>query len=107
MFGAIFWSVYADKRGRHSAFLWSLIFLVVTGLATALSGSVKTLIILRTIVGFGIGGNIPVNNVILAEFLPTNQRAAVLCRVVGVFWALGIISLALLGLALKSALGSG
>lgn len=107
LFGAIFWSVYTDKRGRHSAFLLSLICVVVTGLAMALAQSVNMLIVLRTIVGFGVGGNIPVTNVLLAEFLPTSHRATVLCRVVGVFWAIGIILLSLLGLALSRALGSG
>ena len=107
LFGAIFWSVYADKHGRQRAFLLSLICFVVAGLATALAWSANALIVLRTIVGFGVGGNVPVTNVLLAEFLPTSQRGAVICRLVGVVLGLGIALLALVGLALSRALGPG
>ena len=107
LFGAIFWSVYADKHGRQRAFLLSLICFVVAGLATALAWSANAVIVLRTIVGFGVGGNIPVTNVLLAEFLPTSQRGAVICRVIGVIVGLGIALLALVGLALSRALGPG
>ena len=107
IFGVIFWSVYADKHGRQRAFLLSLTCFVVAGLATALAWSANALIVLRTIVGFGVGGNIPVTNVLLAEFLPTSQRGTVICRVVGVVLGLGIVLLALVGLALSRALGPG
>ena len=107
LFGAIFWSVYADKHGRQRAFLLSLICFVVAGLATALAWSANAMIVLRTIVGFGVGGNIPVTNVLLAEFLPTSQRGTVICRVIGVILGMSIVLLAVVGLALSRALGPG
>lgn len=107
LFGAMFWSVFADKNGRRIAFMLSLACIVFAGFAAALSSSVNMLIVLRTIEGFGIGGNIPMANVLLAKFLPTNNRAMVLCPVAGVFWSAGIILVALLGLLLSRALGPG
>eukprot|EP00904_Undaria_pinnatifida_P013112 jgi/Undpi1/8931/HiC_scaffold_26.g11392.m1 len=93
LFGAIFWSVYADKHGRQGAFLLSLICFVVAGFATALAWSANSMIVLRTIVGFG--------------FLPTSQRGTVICRVIGVILGMGIVLLAVVGLALSRALGPG
>ena len=49
LFGAIFWSVFADKHGRRIAFMLSLACIVFTGLVTALASSVNMLIVLRTI----------------------------------------------------------
>ena len=107
IFGAILVSALADKSGRRIACFMSLACTVLAGFASALSSSVGMLLVCRTLVGFGIGGNIPVTNVFLAEFLPTNNRAAKLCQVIGIVSALSITLVSLLGFALSRALGSG
>lgn len=44
---------------------------------------------------------------LVTEFLPTNDRAMILCRIAGIFWGIGVISASLLGLILAHALGPG
>lgn len=44
---------------------------------------------------------------LVTEFLPTDDRAKVLCRIAGTFWGVGMISASLLGLILANALGPG
>lgn len=97
IFGAILWSSLADTRGRRIASFLSLATIVLAGFTSALSSSIGMLIVCRTFVGFGIGGNLPVTNVLLAEFLPTTNRAAKLCQMVGIFWALSVMLVSLLG----------
>ena len=107
LFGAVFWSILADKRGRRSAFILSLACIFVAGLASAFAPSFYWLLLFRAIVGFGVGGSLPVTTVLISEFLPTSHRAAVMCRLSGLFWAAGLIIASLLGLFLSSALGPG
>ncbi|CAN0104092.1 unnamed protein product, partial [Ectocarpus sp. 13 AM-2016] len=54
--GAGFWSVYADKRGRKTAFVSSLACVFVGGVLSALSPSFFVLCLCRAVVGFGVGG---------------------------------------------------
>lgn len=104
LFGAIFWSVYADKHGRRSAFVLTLGCIFVTGLASALATSFPLLLIFRGLVGFGVGGNLPVTSALITEFLPTSHRATVLCHISGAFWGLGLMAASLLGLLLTHGL---
>ena len=107
LFGGVFWPVYADKRGRRSAFILSLACIFVAGVASAFAPSFLWLMFSRTIVGFGVGGSIPVTTLLIAESLPTSQRATVQCHLSGLFWAAGLIIASLLGLFLSRALVPG
>eukprot|EP00904_Undaria_pinnatifida_P013101 jgi/Undpi1/8921/HiC_scaffold_26.g11382.m1 len=107
LIGAGFWSVYADKCGRRSAFVQSLACVFLAGVASAAAPSLVTLCIFRMVVGFGVGGNLPVSAALVAEFLPTSQRAYVLCGISGAFWGVGVITASLLGLVLANTLRSG
>ncbi|CAN0576685.1 unnamed protein product, partial [Ectocarpus sp. 12 AP-2014] len=88
--GAGFWSIYADKRGRRTAFVSSLACVFVGGVFSALSPSLYILCLCRVLVGFGVGGNLPVTTALVTEFLPTDERAKILCRVAGIFWGVGM-----------------
>ena len=61
----------------------------------------------RAIVGFGVGGNLPVSLALFTEFLPTKQQATLLCYWNGLFWGAGIICASLIGLIFSNALGRG
>ena len=56
--GAGFWSIYADKRGRRTAFVSSLACVFVGGIFSALSPSLFVLCLCRVLVGFGVGGRV-------------------------------------------------
>ncbi|CAM9370337.1 unnamed protein product [Ascophyllum nodosum] len=107
LIGAGFWSVYADKYGRRSAFVISLAFVFFGGVISAASPSLLVLCICRVAVGFGVGGNLPVTTALLTEFLPTSHRAHVMCRLAGTFWGVGMLAASGLGLILTIALGPG
>ena len=52
-------------------------------------------------------GNLPVTAALVTEFLPTKDRAKMLCRIAGIFWGIGMISASLIGLILANVLGPG
>ncbi|CBN77753.1 major facilitator transporter [Ectocarpus siliculosus] len=105
--GAGFWSIYADKRGRRTAFVSSLACVFVGGVLSSLAPSFFVLCLCRVLVGFGVGGNLPVTTALVTEFLPTNDRANILCATAGIFWGIGMIFASLLGLMLANVLGPG
>ncbi|CAM9707857.1 unnamed protein product [Pylaiella littoralis] len=105
--GASFWSIYADRRGRRSAFVQSLALVFVAGILSALSPSLIVLCLCRVVVGFGVGGNMPVTTSLVTELLPTSERATVMCRVAGTMWGTGMIFASLLGLLLANVFGPG
>ena len=94
--GASLGGLLADKLGRRQVFaLTLLVYGIATG-ASALVGSVAALIVLRFLVGLGLGAELPVASTLVSEFAPRRIRGRI---VVGLeaFWALGWIMAALLG----------
>ncbi len=72
--GSFIWGWIADKSGRRIAFtLTVLMFSIFSGL-TAASFSVGVLLVIRFMTGVGLGGAIPVDAAILAEFAPARIR---------------------------------
>jgi putative MFS transporter len=72
--GSFLWGWIADKWGRRLAFIATvLIFSLFSGV-TAASFSVGFLLGVRFITGIGLGGAIPVDAAILAEFAPARIR---------------------------------
>ncbi len=55
MFGAYFGGIFSDKYGRKKIFMWAIFFTTVVGLANALAPEVVTFVILRILVGIGLG----------------------------------------------------
>ena len=107
LFGVMFWSVYADKHGRRWAFVLTQACIFVAGLASSLAPSFSLLLLSRVAVGFGVGGSLPVTSALVAEFLPTKDRAKILCYISGAFWGFGLMCASLLGLLLYRIFGSG
>jgi MFS transporter, putative metabolite:H+ symporter len=68
------------------------------GVASAFAPSLGWLMVLRFLTGIGVGGTLPVDYTMLAEFLPRDRRGRWLVLLES-FWALGTICLALLALA--------
>ena len=94
--GASLGGLLADRIGRRQVFaLTLLIYGIATG-ASALVGSVAMLILLRFIVGIGLGAELPVASTLVSEYAPKAIRGRVVVALEA-FWALGWILAALIG----------
>ena len=94
--GAALGGLLADKIGRRQVFAATLL---VYGLATgaaALSTGIAMLIVLRFIVGLGLGAELPVASTLVSEFAPRRIRGRVVVILEG-FWAVGWLMAALIG----------
>ncbi|TQK19606.1 putative MFS transporter [Microbacterium sp. SLBN-154] len=94
--GASLGGLLADRIGRRSVFA---VTLLVYGLATgasALVGGVAALLVLRFIVGLGLGAELPVASTYVSELAPAKIRGRVIV-VLEAFWAVGWTAAALIG----------
>ena len=94
--GASVGGLLADRLGRRSVFaLTLLIYGLATG-ASALAMGVGALIVLRFVVGLGLGAELPVASTLMSEFAPARIRGRVVVWLEA-FWALGWILAAVIG----------
>jgi len=91
--GAFFWGRLSDLIGRKAGFISTVAIDSVFGLLSAFAPSFAWLVILRTMTGFGVGGTLPVDYSIFAEYLPQEKRGRYLVLLES-FWALGVIAAA-------------
>src|SRR6185437_420487 len=68
--GAFFFGVLADKIGRKQAIIWPMAIFGVFSLATPLGHDVTSLVILRFLAGFGLGGTLPNVTAYVLEYSP-------------------------------------
>lgn len=87
--GAYSWGVVSDSYGRKKGFLGSTIITSVAGLLSAFAPNYISLLILRCIVGVGIGCGHVFTSWFL-EFVPTPNRGAWMV-VFSTFWTVGTI----------------
>lgn len=94
-FGAAIAGYMADKFGRKSVLLWTLlIFSIASGLSAAAT-SFALLCVLRFIAGFGLGGELPVASTLVSESVPARERGRAVVLLES-FWAAGWIASALI-----------
>lgn len=94
--GATFGGRLADRFGRRTIFATTL---VVYGLATgasALAGGLAVFLVLRFVVGLGLGAELPVASTLVSELSPTKIRGRLVVALES-FWAFGWILAALIG----------
>lgn len=88
MAGAYIWGILSDRIGRRTSLQWTIgIFSVVTGLC-GLAWNSMSLFLGRFAVGIGLGGLIPVDYAVQAEFLPPKYRGRMMALSL-VVWPLG------------------
>jgi MFS family permease len=85
--GSLWWGVFADRYGRKVAFVLVSTIITAAGFVTGAANSFTTLLIIRSIVGFGLGGaSVPFD--LLAEFMPSSHRGHFLIYI-EYFWTFG------------------
>lgn len=89
----------SDRYGRKAVFQWTLlVFTLATGLC-ALAWGFWSLFVLRLIVGFGLGGELPVAAALVSEFAPSRHRGRLIVLLES-FWAFGWLAAALIAAGL-------
>ncbi|MGI5950306.1 MAG: MFS transporter, partial [Brooklawnia sp.] len=86
MIGASLGGLLADRIGRRNVFaLTLLVYGLATGL-TAFSTGIAMLIVLRFVVGLGLGAELPVASTLVSEFAPQRIRGRMVVWLES-FWA--------------------
>lgn len=97
------WGSISDKYGRKTELILCSVITCYFGILSAFAPNFVWILILRGLVGFGIGGA-PQSVTLYSEFLPTASRAT--CVVlVEIFWAIGACFEVLLALVVMPWLG--
>ncbi|WP_151736399.1 MFS transporter ['Paenibacillus yunnanensis' Narsing Rao et al. 2020] len=93
--GAAAAGLLADRFGRKSVLLWTLlIFSAASGLSAFATGY-AVLCMLRFVAGFGLGGELPVASTLVSESVPAKERGRAVVLLES-FWAIGWIASALI-----------
>jgi MFS transporter, putative metabolite:H+ symporter len=102
--GAWFWGSISDKIGRRTGFQITIAIFAVFGLASAFAPSAIWLAVLRCLTGFGLGGALPLDFSLFAEYLPRKNRGRMLVLLES-FWGVGTLAAAGLAWILVPTLG--
>lgn len=102
--GAWFWGVVADRVGRRAGFQITVLVFALFGTLSAVAPNVGVLMLLRALTGFGLGGALPLDFALYAEYLPSRNRGRNLVLLES-FWALGTVAAAGLALLLVPTVG--
>ena len=84
----------ADRIGRRNLLILTVGMDAVFGLASVFAQDFTLLLVLRFLTGAAVGGTLPVDYAMMAEFLPPKNRGRWLVWLEG-FWAVGTIVIAL------------
>ncbi|KAL8989787.1 MAG: hypothetical protein Q9177_001402 [Variospora cf. flavescens] len=87
--GAFVWGVLVDIIGRQYAFNLTVLIASVFGLSLGAPSNYDGILVLTAFVGFGVGGNIPIDTTITLEFLPQNRRF--LLALLSIFQPIGVV----------------
>ena len=94
LIGAAAFGRLADKYGRRRVLLVTVACDAVFGLLSAFAPGFGILLFLRFMTGVAVGGTLPVDYAMMAEFLPTRNRGRWLVMLEG-FWAVGTVIIAI------------
>ncbi|MFM0631537.1 MFS transporter [Paraburkholderia xenovorans] len=74
LLAALFFGWWAERIGRKNALIWSILIYSLLGFACAFAWDYKSFLVLRTLQGFGIGGEVPVAMTYIAELSRSHGR---------------------------------
>jgi len=92
--GASLFGALADRYGRRKILLLTVTADVIFGLLSAFAHEFWILLLFRFFTGAAVGGTLPVDYAMMAEFLPSQKRGRWLVFLEG-FWAVGTIMVSL------------
>ncbi|PSR76435.1 major facilitator superfamily domain-containing protein, partial [Coniella lustricola] len=92
--GAFTWGIGSDMLGRRIAFNATLLITALFGLLTSLAPSWPLVCASLACLGFGVGGNLPVDGALFLEFLP--DASSSLLTLLSVWWPVGQLASSLL-----------
>ncbi|MCI1013721.1 MULTISPECIES: MFS transporter [Herbaspirillum] len=101
LLGAFVFGRLADRIGRRPVLMCAVVIDACFGVASAFAPDFTWLLALRLLTGIGVGGTLPVDYTMMAEFLPSARRGRWLVMLES-FWAIGTICLAVLALVAVS-----
>ena len=102
--GASIAGIIADRIGRKAVFQYSMIMWGGAAILCAVSPSYGFLLVMRFILGFGMGAEFPIAQSMLSEFMPANARGKYIALLEG-FLPLGFILAGIVALALVPVAG--
>ena len=104
LLGALLFGWIAERYGRMNAMVGSIALFAVMSLACALAWDYRSLLVLRTIQGIGLGGEVPIAAVFISELAKAQGRGRFVLLYELVF-PVGLVAASLLGLWVVPHLG--
>src|SRR5437899_4124370 len=104
LLGALLFGWIAERYGRMTAMVWSIALFAVMSLACALAWDYRSRLVLRTIQGIGLGGEVPVAAVFISELAKAQGRGRFVLLYELVF-PIGLVAASLVGLWVVPHLG--
>lgn len=86
--GALFFGLTADRMGRKNVFILTLLLFSLGSGASAFATSLSIFLVLRFLIGMGLGGELPVASTLVSESVPAENRGRVVVLLES-FWAVG------------------
>ena len=86
--GALLFGILADKVGRKRIFMWTLILFSIASGLSAFATTLGVFLILRFLIGMGLGGELPVASTLVSESVKAEERGRIVVLLES-FWAGG------------------
>ena len=93
--GALVFGIWADKVGRRRVFIATLLLFSLASGLSAFATSLAMLMLLRFLIGAGLGGELPVASTYVSERVPAHERGRIVVLLES-FWAAGWLLAALI-----------
>lgn len=93
--GALVFGILADKIGRKSVFIITLLLFSVGSGLTAFTTTLAMFLLLRFFIGMGLGGELPVASTLVSESIAPHERGKIVVLLES-FWAGGWLIAALI-----------
>ncbi|OUB65530.1 MFS transporter [Bacillus thuringiensis serovar zhaodongensis] len=93
--GALIFGILSDRIGRKSVFIITLLLFSIGSGLTALTTTLAMFLVLRFLIGMGLGGELPVASTLVSESVEAHERGKIVVLLES-FWAGGWLIAALI-----------